>query len=144
MGTENLESFFTADHRRCDFAWAALEAAADDGDPHRIVGAWRAFAEAMQDNLRREEEVLFPAFEGETGMQQGPTVVMRMEHEQMRAVLEQMRGAAQLAQWDTVVDYGDTLMMLVQQHNMKEEGVLFPMAGRALHHRWPELLPRLG
>lgn len=144
MSTQNLETFFIVDHRRCDAAWAALESAADGGDAPTAVAAWREFIDAMQANLRREEEVLFPAFEGETGMTQGPTVVMRMEHEQMRAVLEQMRSAAQLGQWSQVLDYGDTLMMLVQQHNMKEEGVLFPMAGRALHHRWPELLPRLG
>jgi hemerythrin-like domain-containing protein len=143
MSTENLETFFVQDHRRCDDAWAALEAAADDGDGPRTVAAWRAFLEAMQGNLRREEEVLFPAFEAATGMRQGPTVVMRMEHEQMRAVLEQMEGVARLGQWAQVIDHGDTLMMLVQQHNMKEEGVLLPMAHRSLAPRWAELQARL-
>jgi len=76
-------------------------------------------------------------------MSQGPTVVMRLEHDQMRAVLEQMGVAADLGQWQQLVDYGDTLMMLVQQHNMKEEGVLLPMAERALGPRWAQLAPQL-
>jgi len=29
--------------------------------------------------------------------------------------------------------------MLVQQHNQKEEGMLYPMAQQALSSNWPEL-----
>lgn len=142
MDHSDLLSFFTDDHRRCDTAWAAVETAADQGAAD-CADKWRTFKDAMEANLRREEEVLFPAFEAETGMTQGPTMVMRMEHEQMRAVLRQMTMAAETGDWDGLVDHGDTLLMLMQQHNMKEEGMLFPMAHRALAAVWGEMVPKL-
>ena len=37
----------------------------------------------------------------------------------------------------------DTLVLLMQQHNMKEEQILFPMAARLLAARLPALLDGL-
>ena len=34
---------------------------------------------------------MFPSFEEVTGMTQGPTMVMRMEHNQMRSILEDLK-----------------------------------------------------
>ena len=34
---------------------------------------------------------MFPIFEEVTGMTQGPTMVMRMEHSQMRGILEDLK-----------------------------------------------------
>ncbi len=142
MSHADLQSFFMDDHRRVDTTWADFENAADKG-PADCASKWQAFLGAMHGNLKREEEVLFPAFEAETGMSQGPTTVMRMEHAQMRAVMEQMATAAASEDWSGVMDHGDTLMMLIQQHNMKEEGMLFPMAHRALAAQWPTLAEQL-
>ena len=58
----------------------------------------------------------------------GPTQVMRMEHEQMRNVLRQMDGALDSDDFDTALGAGETMLILMQQHNMKEEGMLYPMA----------------
>ncbi|MDX2322458.1 MAG: hemerythrin domain-containing protein, partial [Moritella sp.] len=57
----------------------------------------------------------------------GPTEVMRNEHEQMRRMMTQMVEA--IASKDTERFFGlsETLMMLMQQHNMKEEQMLYPM-----------------
>lgn len=137
-----LAGYFVHDHRACDEAWARLEAAANGGGAEARA-AWTAFEAAMEGNLGREERVLFPAFEACAGLQQGPTQVMKMEHQQMRAVLGQMATAAEAEDWELVLDHGDTLLMLVQQHNAKEEGVLFPMAERILGARWAELSERL-
>ena len=133
--------FFTQDHRECDAQWAAVEQAVDSGDG--AAEAFQRFERAMQRHLAMEEDVLFPALEQATGMQGGPTQVMRHEHSQMRAVLDQMRAAAEAGDFDAVVDHGDTLLMLIQQHNMKEEGVLYPLAERALSGSWQQLATRL-
>ncbi len=85
--------------------------------------------------------MLFPAFEQATGMTMGPTRVMRMEHEQMRGLLSQMAMAA--TDIDALVEHGDTLLMLTQQHNMKEEGMLYPMAQGHLTGTWATLVPKL-
>ena len=88
--------------------------------------------------------MLFPAFEQATGMNgMGPTAVMRMEHEQMRGVLSQMEQEASRGDYDALSDHGDTLQMLIQQHNVKEEGMLYPMCERTLTPRWAEIAGRL-
>ncbi len=142
MNHPDLLSYFIADHRRCDTTWAELETAADQ-ESSDATAKWTAFKAAMEGNLRREEEVLFPAFESETGMTQGPTTVMRAEHEQMRAIMRQMEMNASTGNWEGIVDHGDTLMMLIQQHNMKEEGMLLPMASQALCESWPAMQKQL-
>ena len=37
------------------------------------------------------------------------------------------------------MDIGDTLLMLIQQHNIKEEGMLYPMAENVLAGHWTKL-----
>jgi hemerythrin-like domain-containing protein len=136
--------FFTADHRHCDEVWARVEAAIDGDDAKEATRLFAEFDAAMRLHLAMEEEVLFPAFEAATGMRGGPTHVMRMEHQQMRGMLDQMARAAATGDFDSVSDHGDTLMMLIQQHNLKEEGMLYPMTERALGGAaWGEVGDRL-
>ncbi len=141
-GSPNLRDFFTRDHRACDEAWALLEDALGDSRAD-CPALWKTFDEAMRRHLAMEEEVMFPAFEQATGMTGGPTMVMRMEHEQMRALLDDMGRCMQALDHQGTLDRGDTLLMLIQQHNLKEEGMLYPMAAQALDGRWSELTDRL-
>ena len=138
-----LRDFFATDHRDCDALWAAVETAADGG-ADAIAGAWNTFAAAMERHFRMEEEVMFPAFERATGMVgMGPTMVMRAEHEQMRGMLRTMAGCANSGDYEAMLDHGDTLLMLIQQHNVKEEGILYPMADQHLAGVWAELRAQL-
>ncbi len=142
--SRGLVEFFTLDHRRCDSSWVEVEAAAEAGDANAVQQSWSRFQGALLKHLRMEEEVLFPAFEQATGMTQGgPTFVMRSEHDQMRGLLEQMNSAANGGDYGELVDLGDTLLMLIQQHNQKEEHMLYPMAERALAADWTKLRERL-
>ena len=133
--------FFTADHHACDDLWAAVETAAATRDVAATRAAFAAFAAATRRHFEMEEAVLFPAFEEETGMTMGPTRVMRMEHDQMRGLLATM--AMIEDDVDDLVEQGDTLLMLTQQHNMKEEGMLYPMTERALGGAWAPIAARL-
>ncbi|MBI3185962.1 MAG: hemerythrin domain-containing protein [Myxococcales bacterium] len=138
-----FSSFFTAEHRLCDAIWADLEGL-DQKDQGRARELWESFAARMRRHFAMEEEVLFPAFEDATGMHEmGPTAVMRAEHSQMRALLDRMARDAAAGNVKAVLDQGDTLLMVIQQHNTKEEGILYPMADRALKERWTELQERL-
>ena len=138
----SLQQFFQGDHRSCDRAWAEVEQAVDVGRKDLIAPAWERFASAMERHFAMEEQVLFPAFEARTGMTQGPTQVMRAEHDQMRGVLGQMRSTLAAGETDTLLELGDTLLILAQQHNMKEEAVLYPMAEQHLRADWQELHAR--
>jgi iron-sulfur cluster repair protein YtfE (RIC family) len=139
----SLVDYFTTDHRGCDAVWADVEAAADAGDAARLATEWQRFQGGLLRHLGMEEQLMFPAFEAATGMTGGPTQVMRMEHEQMRGLLEQMYAAVARGDTEELLDQGDTLNILIQQHNMKEEGMLYPMAERALQVDWAELRGKL-
>jgi DUF438 domain-containing protein len=86
----------------------------------------------MRCHFAREEELLFPAFEAATGHTMGPTRVMRMEHDQMRGLF--VSAAEALAAHDArrFLGVSESLMVLVQQHNMKEEQILYPMCDEVL------------
>ncbi|MDP2305673.1 MAG: hemerythrin domain-containing protein [Pseudomonadota bacterium] len=125
-----LVAFFTADHRDIDAVWAEVESAPDLAG---AVDAARRFDAALRRHLDWEEQVLFPAFEDATGHHGfGPTEVMRGEHAHMRAILDEMARCAAEEERTALEEQGDTLMMLIQQHNAKEEGMLYPMANQVL------------
>ena len=140
----SLKEFFTLDHRRCDEKWAEVEAAAQAGDVELEKENWLSFQGEMLRHLRMEEEVMFPAFEQASGMTDaGPTFVMRSEHTQMRGLLDQMAAALERGEAQELLDLGDTLLLLIQQHNQKEEHMLYPMSEQALAARWDALREEL-
>lgn len=140
--SSGLVAYFAADHRACDLDWAATERAVEQG-PAPATAAFEHFERELRNHLAMEEEVLFPAFEDATGMTHGPTTVMRMEHTQMRGLLDQMAQAVRSAAWQDLLDHGDTLLMVIGQHNAKEEGMLYPMAQAHLAQQWPAISEKL-
>lgn len=132
MSPPDFVSYLTADHRHCDECLGLLRSQAIAG---HWAGAAEAFARADHDiraHFAAEEEVLFPAFEASSGMTCGPTAVMRMEHDEARELLLDLSEAIAAQDADGVRGYGEALLILLQQHNMKEENILYPMAQRGL------------
>jgi hemerythrin-like domain-containing protein len=123
---------FPDHHRLCDDLFVAAEEAAQRGDWTATAHAFAHFRDQMNAHFEAEEGLLFPAFEAATGMSQGPTEMMRREHEQMRALLAQLESACDAQDDDGYSGVGETLLMLMQQHNMKEENILYPMCDQAL------------
>jgi hemerythrin-like domain-containing protein len=122
----------TRDHRNCDELFAAAETAVTIGDWPRAARAFESFRGAMERHFRMEEEALFPAFEAHTGMTGGPTEVMRTEHAEMRELFERIGAGLGARDADEFLGLGETLNLLVQQHNMKEEQVLYAMLDASL------------
>ena len=139
-----LAAFFEQDHQDCDARWADVEELLDTEDIETARPAWQKYDVSMRRHLTMEEEVLFPAFEAATGMSAGgPTAVMRMEHQQMLGLLDQIGEAVDACKAEEALDIGDTLLMLIQQHNVKEECMLYPMAENMLSPRWSDLAAKL-
>ncbi len=139
-----LAAFFEQDHRDCDARWADVEELLDTDDIEAARPAWQKFIAGLIRHIAMEEEVLFPAFESASGMPEGgPTAVMRMEHKQMKGLLEQVAGAIESGNSDLALEVGDTLLMLTQQHSAKEEQILYPMAENLLSGQWAEMATRL-
>ena len=127
-----IRNFMTNDHRRCDDIFAAVEQAAGKAQPEAARAAFAQFRSAMLAHFDSEEQTLFPAFEARTGMSMGPTQVMRMEHVQMRALMDDAGEALQAGNLDDYFGIAETLLIMMQQHNTKEENMLYPMCDQHL------------
>lgn len=129
---DNIKEFLTQDHRRCDDVFAKMEDAANSGSLEDAKPIVQEFVNDMERHFQMEERVMFVEFEQKTGMTQGPTQVMRHEHEQMRGLMQQMQKALETGDKDEFLGATETMMILMQQHNMKEEQMLYTMAQQHL------------
>ncbi|MBF0138504.1 MAG: hemerythrin domain-containing protein [Magnetococcus sp. DMHC-1] len=127
LKTRQIGEFMTGDHRRCDSVFVNLEQEATAGNKETTSRYFGQFELGMLHHFDMEEKVFFPAFENRTGMTRGPTTVMRMEHDQMRGILKQMRQSLEGGDTGGVARACTTLLMVMQQHNIKEEQMLYAM-----------------
>lgn len=128
----SISNFLAPDHKYCDELFSAAETAVGKSEWERASADFSAFCQALRHHFAMEEEVMFPAFEERTGMQHGPTTVMRAEHCEMDALLEQMTAAVASQRQDAFLGDAETLLILMQQHNIKEEQMLYRMADQVL------------
>lgn len=130
-----ISSFLTSDHRACDNEFANLENAIASQDWEEAKSQFDKFSADLLHHFDMEEKVMFPVFEEVTGMSQGPTMVMRMEHSQMRTILDDLEADIEKRDKNHFFGVSESLMMLMQQHNMKEEQMLYAMADMHLGSR---------
>lgn len=122
-----ISEFMKQDHKDCDLLFAKAENAASEENWDTASQALAVFIKAMDRHFGVEEQELFPAFEQETGMMTGPTDMMRMEHDQMRSLFAEMQDALEQKNSDDYLGVAETLLILMQQHNVKEEQILYGM-----------------
>lgn len=128
----NIKDFLTDDHRTCDTLFALMEQEVSTNGIASAKETFEKFSEDLVHHFTMEEMVMFPEFEQKTGMTEGPTKMMTMEHEQMRSLLAQIRETFESENQEKFFGLSETLMILMQQHNMKEEQMLYPMAQQHL------------
>src|ERR1035437_8845185 len=114
-------------HRHCDDLFVAAEECAQRGDWAAAASAFEHFHQQMKAHFDAEEVFLFPAFVAATGMRAGASQMMRAEHGQIRTVLAQLAAACDDHNSESYAGVTQPLLMLMQQHNMKEENILYPM-----------------
>ncbi|AMQ22548.1 hypothetical protein A0V43_06455 [Geobacillus sp. JS12] len=99
----------------------------------------KSFVAVLDPHSEREEGVLFPMMAKYIGRTTGPIAVMEYEHEQAKARLAMF--LEKTAQLPENIDKGQALTLagavieahhILDEHFMKEENVLFPMAERLL------------
>jgi len=125
--TQSISAFMTEDHRSCDEEFAQMEISLSKDNWDEAKNKFDTFTQNLEHHFNMEEAVMFPRFETKTGMMGGPTAMMRMEHEQMRNVLGQMENDLKVKDKNHFFGLSESLMMLMQQHNMKEEQMLYAM-----------------
>lgn len=140
---QDIRDLMTGDHRSCDDRLVAVEQAVLGGDWATARNRFAAFRDAVMAHFNAEESVLFPLFEQRTGIHRGPTQVMRSEHLQIRQLLATTETALEQADGEEYQGAAETLLIMIQQHNMKEESILYPMCDQHLADQRETLLPEL-
>jgi uncharacterized protein (DUF2249 family) len=121
------------DHDRLD----ALETEAfrkrSEGELRSAAETYAIFAAGLRRHIAFEEKILFPAFEATSGMPPtaGPTAVMRAEHREIEDLIGRIE--AGIAEKDAPVDQlRRSLHAVLEEHNFKEEQVLYPATDQLL------------
>lgn len=125
---QKIATYLDQDHRRCDDLYTLAESEVILRHWDTASSQFGAFLTMFYRHLDKEERVLFPRLDHALGNGYGPTTVMRAEHRQMRALLHLMQFAISKQDCTAFFDQADTLRILMRQHSLKEEGMLYPQA----------------
>jgi len=140
---ESIRSTLTREHRACDDLMNAFEQSVAQNHWDKAGNLFSDFSASMERHLGKEEDVLFPAMEESMGPGMGPVQVMRAEHENMRRLFSEIRGDITQQQSEHCLGLIDTLLMLIQQHNLKEENMLYAMADQILADEHDDVMAQL-
>lgn len=127
-----ISNYMKSEHRECDEIFVASEKSVIDGNFEQAEKQFVLFADDTLKHFKKEEESLFPTFEKISGSAEGPTKVMRYEHEQVRGLIGNMAEAIEKKDSDAFLSMAESMMILLQQHNMKEEQMLYAMCDRMI------------
>jgi hemerythrin-like domain-containing protein len=122
---KTITAFYEEDHDRLDELFKNFQQL-KRSDFAKARETFKEFKIGLQRHIVWEEELLFPMWEEKTGMiEDGPTPVMRFEHEQIKQLLDAIRQKVERQDLDTDRDE-QTLVNLLSSHNRKEERALYP------------------
>ncbi len=139
-----IKDFMTNMHRECDHLLTQAEDLLDNKKFEEAHNKYDAFKTQTLLHFAMEEEYLFPLLEDKSGMgSMGPTNVMRMEHAQAKALFEKMDDAYKEHDTDRAFSLGESMNILLQQHNLKEEQMLYTMMNNTLAENTQEIVEKL-
>ena len=127
-----ISNYMKNEHRECDESFSKAEQAVIDGDFAKAEEEFLLFSNKTLQHFKKEEESLFPTFEEISGSSEGPTKIMRYEHEQVRGLIGKMAATIEEKDTDAYLSIAESMMILLQQHNMKEEQMLYAMCDRMI------------
>jgi hemerythrin-like domain-containing protein len=138
-----ITQYLETDHHHCDLRLAEAEGCVGKRQWDAADTAFKEFHLSLQQHLDMEEKVLFPAFEQTPGTPSGPTIMMRAEHQQIRQIVTAMRDALYARDAEEFSSGADILHIMMGQHNMKEESILYPMADRFMEDQAHEIIDEM-
>lgn len=124
---DSVTQFMTDDHRQCDDLFNRVTASVSDNEWGKAEELFAEFKSALLYHFDSEETILFPAFEKATGNRHGPSSMMRLEHSEMKDLVTDIQHSITAQNSDRFYGLYEVLNIYLQQHNMKEEGILYPM-----------------
>ncbi len=140
---KKISGTFSSDHVHCDELFFRSEEHVQRLEWWRAKETLTRFVEDMNQHFLKEENILFPALEKITPNAQGPTQAMRLEHADMRQLMKNMLDDIETQDADHFIGTSETLLIMMRQHNTKEENILYPMADSVLAESQGEILAQI-
>jgi iron-sulfur cluster repair protein YtfE (RIC family) len=137
---DTMSSYLTQDHARCDALFRQAQQCVLGANWRQARLAMATFQHALERHLLIEERILFPAFERAIGQVTSPTDAMRAEHLRIRAVAQRLSNTVGAGDMEGFVMHAEALLLVLHQHDEKEEQMLYPMIERVLTHGSAELV----
>ena len=129
---ESICAYLRHDHQRCDELLGQAETSVAQRDWEAAIDNLGRFQDMLRRHIRMEESVLLPAFEQTLSGGAGPAAILRAEHRQIDGIVDRMRDAIERSDPADYVLHAETLTLLMQQHALKEEDMLYPLLDRVL------------
>src|SRR5947207_1895524 len=90
---ETVDGCLSFDHEVLDRMLEDVARMVADGELEHAENQFHDFHDALLRHMGLEEELLFPLFENRAGMQDGPILSMKREHQAVRRLLAALGGA---------------------------------------------------
>lgn len=129
---DTICDFLKHDHQRCDDLFYQTETSIAQRNWKAAIDSFRSFQDVLRLHIRMEEKILLPAFEQTLDGGADPVAMLRSEHKQINGIVNRMWDAIQRFDPAEYVLHAETLTLLMQQHTLKEEEMLYPLLDRAL------------
>ena len=124
---KTLLEHMQAHHGRCDQLYADGENFLLDEKIEEGLESIKSFLNEMERHFQMEETVLFPTFEEisyASGANPGDANGTSADAKTSGKMSESVSNGDP----EEILEVCETMMILMQQHNVKEEGILYPMA----------------
>lgn len=125
--TNTIKHVMTLNHNYCDELFIKLDSLIMEHKWKQALNQSSLYIDNILEHFKHEEEVLFPAFEAATENINGPCSVMKKEHQQIRDLLEEIKQAIMNRNFKRYSGLAEISNILIHQHNLKEENILYPL-----------------
>lgn len=122
-----IKDYMIKEHRECDELLSQFEDAILNNNLDEAKAKFVEYCNETERHFLEEEQVMFIEFENKTGIRDGPTKVMTMEHNMVRETIKEMKIALDSNNKERLLGLIESVMLIIQQHNMKEEQMLYNM-----------------
>lgn len=129
---DTICNFLILDHHRCDDLFNQALAWTQQRKWEEASRIFRAFHDALRQHIRLEEKVVLPAFVQAMADGASPVAMLHLEHERIRGITDRMLEALERMDAIDFVLHAETYQLLMQQHTMKEEDMLYPLLDKIL------------
>lgn len=125
-----VSKYYEDDHDRLDELFREFQRL-KQSDFYRAKEFFEQFKFGLQRHIAWEEDILFPLFERVTGINSGPTYVMKLEHQEITQHLEAIHEKVVAGDPDSDGEE-KKLVAILGLHNQKEEQILYPAIDRVI------------